>query len=494
MLTPALRTRILIAAAGSTLAAQSLATPVSSVLIKQGDPIGVGQTVADVQGAATNTVGGFLFRVTGSTGTASNDHLWGSATLGPAAILRSSGNTIAGYLQGSASSATSSPFETSFGLGNAGQIAYSSNLGTGATVSNADSMWVDNTPLAVTGDPSVIVPMQRWSFASAPRMASQTGQAWWIGGFTTSTTTTTSQRRGLVRQGAAAPVLFAGEVLPGVTVPISDISSILFDWGLSSDGNHWIVQTSTDPNPVNDKMVVRDGLPLNLGTPGSPLLVKTGEIAPFMPFTPTYSAFSSAAINNAGRFAVSGTAGGFRFLTRDGQALLLENDTIEGATLFGSILDVRMNNTGDVACNSSLADLSLSGRALLFNRRVVIRIGQAVDLDGNGSVDPAAVLSELTSGALAMSERQGSIVRIYYSGRLDLNATPGVLTDDFDAALVAKVCLPDFNNDGGVTVQDIFDFLTAWFSNDPNANINSDAGVTVQDIFDFLGYWFAGCA
>jgi hypothetical protein len=41
-------------------------------------------------------------------------------------------------------------------------------------------------------------------------------------------------------------------------------------------------------------------------------------------------------------------------------------------------------------------------------------------------------------------------------------------------------------------VQDIFDFLAAWFAASPLADVNAVSGVTVQDIFDFLAAWFAG--
>jgi hypothetical protein len=54
-------------------------------------------------------------------------------------------------------------------------------------------------------------------------------------------------------------------------------------------------------------------------------------------------------------------------------------------------------------------------------------------------------------------------------------------------------CKADFNHAGGTTVQDIFDFLAAYFSGSPLADINGGGGVTVQDIFDFLAAYFAGC-
>ena len=54
-------------------------------------------------------------------------------------------------------------------------------------------------------------------------------------------------------------------------------------------------------------------------------------------------------------------------------------------------------------------------------------------------------------------------------------------------------CIADFNQIGGLTIQDIFDFLAAWFASDPRGDFNGANGITTQDIFDFLGAWFAGC-
>jgi len=63
-------------------------------------------------------------------------------------------------------------------------------------------------------------------------------------------------------------------------------------------------------------------------------------------------------------------------------------------------------------------------------------------------------------------------------------------------------CKADFNQSGGPppvkTVQDLFDFLAAWFAKTAQADINGNppaagASVTVQDLFDFLAVWFPGC-
>lgn len=55
-------------------------------------------------------------------------------------------------------------------------------------------------------------------------------------------------------------------------------------------------------------------------------------------------------------------------------------------------------------------------------------------------------------------------------------------------------CPADFNGMGGLTVQDIFDFLAAYFSGAASADFNGVGGITVQDIFEFLAAYFAGCA
>jgi len=56
------------------------------------------------------------------------------------------------------------------------------------------------------------------------------------------------------------------------------------------------------------------------------------------------------------------------------------------------------------------------------------------------------------------------------------------------------VCIGDFNNSGGQpTVQDIFDYLAAYFNGDVNADVNASGSVTVQDVFDYLSAYFAGC-
>jgi hypothetical protein len=56
-----------------------------------------------------------------------------------------------------------------------------------------------------------------------------------------------------------------------------------------------------------------------------------------------------------------------------------------------------------------------------------------------------------------------------------------------------SACRADFNNSGGVTTQDIFDFLNGWLAGNVAADFNGINGLEVQDIFEFLNAWFVGC-
>jgi len=59
---------------------------------------------------------------------------------------------------------------------------------------------------------------------------------------------------------------------------------------------------------------------------------------------------------------------------------------------------------------------------------------------------------------------------------------------------VLNFCFADYNESGGVSVQDIFDFLAAYFAGDLRTDFNGSGALSVQDIFDFLAAYFAGCA
>lgn len=122
---------------------------------------------------------------------------------------------------------------------------------------------------------------------------------------------------------------------------------------------------------------------------------------------------------------------------------------------------------------------------------------------GDGSVhvldrDPTANrlrLAPMQPFANLPQMRTASISRSRTNFDPDLHTGPAwfnLINPDEGVASILD-CPADFNLNGVVTVQDLFDFLAAYFSSNPQADINGSASISVQDIFDYLAAYFAGC-
>ncbi len=58
-------------------------------------------------------------------------------------------------------------------------------------------------------------------------------------------------------------------------------------------------------------------------------------------------------------------------------------------------------------------------------------------------------------------------------------------------ASAQPVCPPDWDRNGTLAVQDIFEFINGWLGG--HGDYNRNGVLEVQDIFDFLNGWFEGC-
>ncbi len=108
----------------------------------------------------------------------------------------------------------------------------------------------------------------------------------------------------------------------------------------------------------------------------------------------------------------------------------------------------------------------------------------------NGPTTSGSIISGATSPTFTITNTQLSD-----AGRHACRVTDACGNTSISGfAVLTVLCLADFNNSGSVSVQDIFDFLTAYFSGQPTADFNSSGAISVQDIFDFLAAYFAGCS
>ncbi len=96
----------------------------------------------------------------------------------------------------------------------------------------------------------------------------------------------------------------------------------------------------------------------------------------------------------------------------------------------------------------------------------------------------------------------GAVPRLFDSGLVAAGSGPAFPVITIHLHIPNSICwntelqvhatpfFGDWNGDGVVTVQDIFDFIGSWFGGDGDAN--DDGVVNVQDVFDFVNRWFAG--
>lgn len=168
---------------------------------------------------------------------------------------------------------------------------------------------------------------------------------------------------------------------------------------------------------------------------------------------------------------------------------------------------------------SGLCDLVVlpNGRMLALERSFALSAAgffqtRIYELDFSIAVDVSGVASNLSvtpvnpvTKRLLYQGNLGNLEGLCLGPRLpgvNHHALIGVIDDGDPLSMNAIVafelngnisCGADFNDDGIVTVQDIFEFLAAYFQNTPSADFNASGEITVQDVFDYLTAYFAAC-
>jgi hypothetical protein len=99
----------------------------------------------------------------------------------------------------------------------------------------------------------------------------------------------------------------------------------------------------------------------------------------------------------------------------------------------------------------------------------------------------ATCTTSITSSAACASSIAG--------GATAGSAFPTSATCNSGTVSNSPCCYANYNKVNGITVQDIFDFLSDWFASRPYARVGGDGTsgtLSVQNIFDFLSNWFNG--
>jgi hypothetical protein len=404
---------------------------VASSLLNEDDSYpdgGVDHVVVSINNTAVNHANGYAATVNseGINGTLS--HVWGNASGGAGANIRTEG-TFGPLVQTS--------FESFYGMDDAGSVAYSAS-GTGGPVDGFDSAWKDDTPLAVEGDPYPHLGGQWWRFASRPGISAD-GVPFWVGGLT-STQGGNTENRGLFfgTPGVALPL--GGDAVPDLPALLSTANTVSFDYRFSELATDYIAEVQMEGTSTSDNAMVVSGAGLILGG----TLVREGNVIPVSVGGvggEAWDNFDFTGITEAGDFFFTGDTDGDaatdEFILKNGVMMVREGDIVDGEMISGSLEGAYMNRDGDIAYIWDVDGGALE--ALFLNDRLLLKEGEAVDFDGNGVVDPGAVVSSFTGiASLTLSDRDLGNVKVYFTADVDTAGTSST-TDDVEGFYCMEV-------------------------------------------------------
>jgi hypothetical protein len=398
-------------------------------------------------------------------------------------LLRTEG-VVAGYTQ--------TGFESFSGFSDAGEVSYS------PTVTQGDSVFLDNTQVAVETEPHPTLAGQFWRFASRPGVTAG-GTPYFVGGIT-DTQGGTTQNRGLFYGIDGGTVLIlGGQLLPGLPRPVGTGTAVSFDYRFSGSGANYIANVVMAAPTADDNVMTLNGAGL---LAAGALIQEATAIPAGVGGLPgeLWVNFDSMGVNNAGNFFFSGDSNAAttadEFIYQNCRMRYRDGQTIDGLVVQGDIEAAYMNDNGDVAyiwdtVGNTIETLYLNGRKLLAE-------GDAVDLLGNdGVVEPTSIVSGFTGiAALGITDRlPGGAVRVYFVADVDVNGTTST-TDDISGAFVMTVtpCPADTNDDDQVNVTDLLAVIGAWgpcVTNTCVSDVNVDCNVNVTDLLSVIGGWGA---
>jgi len=426
--------RILFAVA-MTCVLLAIVTPASaqtaSALLREGDelPGAPGELVNFLNNPVVNHAGGYAISLSTTGSGTTLSHIWGNGSGGPGTVI---------ITEGTYGDFTQTAFESFHGLSNAGLPCYGT---TSTRISNGhtglDGVWIGTTPILHEEDTVPTLPGQFSTFNSRPGCTADS-IPYWVGGIGT-TQGGSSQNRVLFYSTGLTPLLKGGDSIGGVAEPVeTNASNIGFDYRLSALGTYYIVDAVVDSSTSTDTVMVVNMNALMLGggivREGSPVPAAIGGLA-----GENWSAFDLMGISESGNVFLTGDTSAAvavdEFVVLGGQIVRREGDvldTLSGpVTVAGAIEGAYVNENGDWAATWDVVEAGSNLEALIFNGELILLEGDAVDLDGNGIVEPASILRDFTGiTTVAIGDRDmNGVASVYFTADIDTKGT-STTTDD----------------------------------------------------------------
>ena len=412
------------------LAAAALSAPVAdaqvaSAMIREGDPMPFGpnhKVSTGINSVTVNSVGGYAAQFNSTDGSNPISVLFGNTSGGPPAILLSeiTGGTF-----------THDSIENNFGIDDAGALGYSAVTSDPPNgIISVDAIFKDLTPLAFKGDPIALLPGKQWNNLDRPGITGG-GANYWRGGIIDQATFA-NEGNGLFLLGL--PLIKTGDVIPGFPGPL-DIPGVNVNFRFSSSGQHYItlVDVVSPGDTADDGWMVLDGqaIPTFSGLIGEDeqIPVQNGGLP-----NERWDNFKNFGITNQGDYAMTGDSEGIgsandAFLVWNGKIILREGDTVDGVVLGNTQESLDVNDQGDIA----MVWQTTTGEVLLFNTKALLKTGDAVDLDGDGVIEPTSTISNFTGSSVAVGEDR----KVYFIADVDTLGTSAT-NDDTKAFFVIE--------------------------------------------------------
>ena len=376
--------------------------PIVTVILQQGDTPdnGGGLPVALLKPPVTNGHGQVGFSGSIENGSDDTEFLWYDSGL-----IWLSTSLISDVLS----------LEESIGLSDNGNYILSPLL-----ENSVDSLWTDEGPLLVAGDPAPGIPGYTIIDLARPTMQSNGLVTW----FATISDSPGGPAQFDVLYHASdlslptiTPVLQGGDVISGVTIADNGLDN---DYFVSDNGNHLITLIQTTAPVTQDSYIYLDGS----------LLLREGDPTDT---SNNWDNFDLFQVNNSGHYVVSGDTDGpaatDEFIAYDGIIQVREGDTLDGVTLASTanVRQLSLNNLGQTAFTWSI----LGGQEILFfacdptdlmQATAVLRTNDQVDTDGGGDAD--AIITDFNTSTATQSFMLAEDGHIYIEVDLDYGNGP----------------------------------------------------------------------
>lgn len=407
----------------TTLAAtEHAAAQVATALVRERGVVAglpAGHIVNSINNTATNHVGGYAVNINTSDGATTLSHIWGNAAGGAGTVMRS---------EGTFGSLTQTAYESFYGIANDGSVAYSAT-GTGGPVGGFDSVWLDDTPIAVEGNPVPSIPGQFYVFASRPGITAD-GKPYWCSGFGAVQGGST-QNRALFFTAGASVLLQGGSAVPGLPFPLTTAMS--FDYRMSELGSHYIIpMVMSSGSTLHDDVMVMDNAGLMAGgslvREQTPVPAASGGLP-----GENWDNFDHCGANEAGDWYLTGDTEpstiNDEIIVKNGVIVYREGQVVDGEILSGDVEHAYMNADGDIAY---IWDIQANTLETLFvNDQLLVKETDLVDLTGDGVADANKRLANFTGiSSLTMSDRDvNGFVDIYFTADIDTANTTTTADD-----------------------------------------------------------------